>query len=272
MSTSQQQEIDNKLVRLAVEKGQLPRLLYRYRSFDEHTDASFKDGTQMFSAPVAFNDPFDCQIKDTGEFSQDEARAFMAERGMSEDQIISVILKDAQSDNALFKKIVAEAKEDAMRNAGILCLSERSDSILMWSHYANAHTGFVLSFDITVDPEFFFAPIRVDYTDEYPSYSHIREPKGIIEKGMRRKSKEWIYEKEVRIIKTKKGLRLFKKRCLSEVILGCCISQENFARVSALLADPEYEHVALKRAKVYAHEYTVTPLIVIEPPAVPKFC
>jgi prenyltransferase beta subunit len=30
---------------------------------------------------------------------------------------------------------------------GILCLTEKKDNLLMWSHYANSHKGFVLEFN-----------------------------------------------------------------------------------------------------------------------------
>ncbi len=29
---------------------------------------------------------------------------------------------------------------------GILCFTEKNDNLLMWSHYANSHKGFVLEF------------------------------------------------------------------------------------------------------------------------------
>uniref|UniRef100_UPI0020CD2CC1 DUF2971 domain-containing protein n=1 Tax=Vibrio cholerae TaxID=666 RepID=UPI0020CD2CC1 len=30
---------------------------------------------------------------------------------------------------------------------GILCLSAKEDSLLMWSHYGNSHKGYVIEFD-----------------------------------------------------------------------------------------------------------------------------
>ncbi|EPJ44297.1 MAG: hypothetical protein OFPII_35920 [Osedax symbiont Rs1] len=34
---------------------------------------------------------------------------------------------------------------------GILSMTERIDNLLMWSHYADSHTGFVIGFDPSHD-------------------------------------------------------------------------------------------------------------------------
>ena len=52
--------------------------------------------------------------------------------------------------------------------AAILCMSEDWDTILMWSHYADSHKGFVLGLD-TSSP--FFAdrdraPMKVEYGED----------------------------------------------------------------------------------------------------------
>lgn len=39
-----------------------------------------------------------------------------------------------------------------LKNVGVLCLSKDSKNILMWSHYAQNHTGFVIEFKINLIP------------------------------------------------------------------------------------------------------------------------
>ena len=51
-----------------------------------------------------------------------------------------------------YKRITTEQYVDIMTNyvnsLGIFCLSERSDDILMWSHYSNGHRGVCLQFNL----------------------------------------------------------------------------------------------------------------------------
>jgi hypothetical protein len=47
------------------------------------------------------------------------------------------------------------------RRIGIFCLSRKSDSLLMWSHYADQYAGAVVEFDAA--HEFFAHPIDVEY-------------------------------------------------------------------------------------------------------------
>jgi hypothetical protein len=88
---------------------------------------------------------------------------------------------------------------------GILCLSETADSLVMWAHYAGNHRGFVVQFD---EKHPFFAPSEfdgqslgltmVEYSPERPvvSYSTLNSPHLYY-----RKSCEWSYEREWRLIK-----------------------------------------------------------------------
>jgi len=47
------------------------------------------------------------------------------------------------------------------RRIGIFCLSRKSDSLLMWSHYADQYAGAVVEFDAA--HELFAHPIDVEY-------------------------------------------------------------------------------------------------------------
>ena len=51
---------------------------------------------------------------------------------------------------------------------GVLCLSERPDDILLWSHYGNSHDGLCLEFDARNYPAAFPRLCPVVYQREYP--------------------------------------------------------------------------------------------------------
>lgn len=85
----------------------------------------------------------------------------------------------------------------------IVCASLVDDSILMWSHYADNHTGVVLEFD-TGEPPFSEigndSILTVKYSDRKPDYTHFDYGNGFKEEMYRvaaTKATDWAYEKEV---------------------------------------------------------------------------
>jgi uncharacterized protein YukE len=111
---------------------------------------------------------------------------------------------------------------DAMDSAvGVLSLTEKLDHPLMWSHYANNHSGLVLAFDEI--NEFFRSPRRgqpydaggarrVKYSSERPKFDPLidvslidnltdEDAISFFDKMFFTKSKEWEYEEEWRMIK-----------------------------------------------------------------------
>lgn len=137
---------------------------------------------------------------------------------------------------------MAQATFDA--KFGILCLSETPDSLLMWAHYASNHRGFVVRFD-EAHPFFSATTIdgqslklsKVEYSQERPvlSSSTINSPHLYY-----RKSPEWLYEREWRLIKSlgraavvvnpdaEYPVHLFEvpREAITGVILGQAIPQE----------------------------------------------
>lgn len=96
----------------------------------------------------------------------------------------------------------------------ILCLSEIYDSILMWSHYGENHTGVVLEIDTTVPGKNFYRSSlkKVEYSDQIPAFfehKFIRyymtgeisfDMRDTYERSTYTKSAAWSYEREWRII------------------------------------------------------------------------
>ncbi|WP_243688333.1 DUF2971 domain-containing protein [Geotalea toluenoxydans] len=89
---------------------------------------------------------------------------------------------------------------------GILSLSRTFTNLLMWSHYANNHTGFVIGFDDS--HEFFYQetyqglssrPNNVNYTSQR-SMTCVGDH-DYYEKLLCEKSIDWAYEEEVRIFR-----------------------------------------------------------------------
>jgi hypothetical protein len=81
---------------------------------------------------------------------------------------------------------------------GLICLTTKKDSILMWSHYANNHTGIVIGFNENL---FENKAVRVNYSSTRVSveagFKIIN--KNELQQVLYNKSIDWKYEEEYRI-------------------------------------------------------------------------
>ena len=158
---------------------------------------------------------------------------------------------------------------------GILSLSETPDNLLMWSHYAEEHTGFVLMFDSSHD--FFkgetplpgFAkPEPVQYKSERPctTVEEVIIKKATVSTIFLTKGSDWQYEKEWRYLKflddsdtpNTSRVKLFRlpSECIRGVILGCCRAKELEDKVVALRRDdPEFGHLQILQAGASTTRY-----------------
>ena len=136
-------------------------------------------GTMRWSAPYVFNDPFDLQF-DMPLIIKDAARmrraildylwkAHYSPDGLPAGNILGELIRQVRPifpkmSRKEFDKQFGEAVDIAnarlpslieqfypqfnalMKDVKILCLSDRNESILMWSHYSDCHQGAVLEF------------------------------------------------------------------------------------------------------------------------------
>jgi hypothetical protein len=129
-----------------------------------------------FTQPSQFNDPFDCRPRIKGyenphyinEILQKEAaqcrntRHFdtlsVEQRERAEGLIRDALKQKAEEHSLnpgkLEEELLTSMNRRLSETIGIICLSERPDSVLMWSHYADQHRGFAVGFDTDTD---FFA-------------------------------------------------------------------------------------------------------------------
>ncbi len=109
---------------------------------------------------------------------------------------------------------------------GLFSLSSIPDNILMWSHYSNNHTGFVVGIDtnsLIEDYDFdYIEPII--YQNEYPLISGLDETTDQFYKKFFYKASLWGYEEEWRVSKNHIDKRIVKlnKETINQIIIGCC--------------------------------------------------
>lgn len=170
-----------------------------------------------FTQPSAFNDPFDCL----------PSYSFLPSNLMPQ---------NAGSDDlaSLFMGIENETVTFNDERA-IFCMSESWDSILMWAHYADSHSGFVVGFDVS-HPFFAlgetFGTRKVLYCKKRPKFSDIK-----ITDELYYKLDIWKYEQEWRLSKetykndkiVDSSIYLFRipKEAIQCVYFGICMPEES---------------------------------------------
>jgi hypothetical protein len=150
----------------------------------------------------------------------------------------------------------------------LVCASLVHDSVLMWSHYADNHTGLVIGFDTTKVP---FSQIgddcwlTVSYSDKKPDYIHSHK-----ERTFRRnmfsvaatKATGWAYEEEIRIVLADTAIREGRflpltPESIAVVYYGCRISSADKRAVEACLKQTKFQHVDRRQAALDEHGYAL---------------
>ncbi|OJW45939.1 MAG: hypothetical protein BGO60_03340 [Thiobacillus sp. 65-1059] len=270
----------------------LPPILYKYFG-PERIDVLAK--CMMRYSPLgAFNDPFEGRPEVTSLVSADFARESLAEALQQEaksayaqfpqeaqaaltyetwEQLLAKELKSKEVEilqtiderTPEFRNLMFQKLDELL---GALCLSEVPDSLLMWSHYAASHTGFVLEFDARHShfnegkgPEDEFRHLRrVLYREARPSGMLI-DFDGV--DFFLVKSSHWSYEREWRIFRPLSdadvvipgqpyGVHLFPfpANALRAVIFGARASEETKEAIRmSIRTNQSLRHVRLRNAR-----------------------
>jgi hypothetical protein len=278
--------------------------------------ATLRNRTVQLSAPAGFNDPFDTHLddpfgSDPVDFIQELQGAFvdfflgdidysMLREGPNKASIIAIHqgLKtaspaqregyrlEAMADDAVTLFDIDELRRNSLEvvaylvntfsRYGIFCASDRPDILLLWSHYADEHRGFVFKFDPSVKKDSAFICARpVSYTQVRPlmyrtGADMIRKglmmtleasTREIIDSLVYTKAIEWNYEEELRLyipdfveVGQTRAYLSFHAEELSTVFVGCRTSEEHEREVVALsrAINPK---VSIYRAVKDAREY-----------------
>ena len=273
-----------------------PPTLYKYLA-PERTDV-LERNLIRFTQATAFNDPFEAlpfaeSIFDSGILEKAitkeilERKPDMASLLKLLPHLAGVIRLDwpgAKKIAAKFMQIFIDCQ------FGCLCLSSGGnqsslpDNLLMWSHYADCHKGFVLGFD-SEHPYFhqeragkpFFSEITpVTYSLERPRGPIIKDPTALgpviyhelAHRYFLYKSKHWEYENEWRMIRELKGadqvlsveseeihLFSFPAAALRCVVLGCRIEDQVEGKLRDILSEGRYAHVECYRAGIDSADF-----------------
>jgi hypothetical protein len=229
-----------------------PEIIYKYRNWTGEFNKNVLLKNQLYlSAPKDFNDPFDCRILENWSLLNTPEKIAEYVDGVLNRHMKKLIAEgydiDAErkritekvSDHKTIQKEEEELlfKQQDIRY-GILSLSARWDSILMWSHYADFHKGYCIGFfeEKMRNSELFGKGGPVSYSTKFPEISPLEtniEAKSFLETHS--KANDWDYEKEYRLMKLfypnppsdKDRIVTITDDCISEVIIGLCTPEDH---------------------------------------------
>jgi len=218
-----------------------PAYLYKYYRDDISKLNTIKSNKMWYSAPIEFNDVFDCDISiDKKEIFNSSLSLVKDKRTVREGSPMWLQLNKTISEAV---KNLQQSFENMKSSMGIACLSEEYDSLLMWAHYANNHRGICVEYDLLeINKQLTFSPVpmiyseRKNYLTSIDQISTDEDTTKVFVESITTKSPEWSYEKEWRIIRDdvacgsawspeKRGA-LLNMISPKSIILGCMTKSE----------------------------------------------
>ena len=219
--------------------------LYMYKPPNRYTLDILCNCRLWAAKPERFNDPFDCDLEIAVGITEDNMLAAI-HQNRSERTIAQYKASKLNADGKFIpeerKRLDDETQGliEENKNSGIVCLSEVCDSILMWSHYAQGHTGVCFEFtraeDNALGNSEFCSPVK--YDRHYPRIDLgqilLKQDGKTRTIMMQTKSEEWAYEKEWRLITHDGDNECPLPGPISRVILGLKIEDSFKSKIENL--------------------------------------
>ena len=224
--------------------------LYMYKRSGENTLNILRKCRLWAAKPEWFNDPFDCDLEISVGITEDNFLESLCSKYGERDQWHSNIVRYVDSIFDADGKFAPEERKrlddetqgliEENKNTGVVCLSEECDSILMWSHYAQGHTGVCFEFTRLEDNALgdieLCSPVK--YDRHYPIIDLgqilLKKNGATLKIMMRTKSEEWAYEKEWRLITEEGDQECPLPGPISRVILGIKIEDQFKSNIKTL--------------------------------------
>lgn len=190
------------------------------------------DGEFYFPTRDKLNDPFEFRWRDSFPKSR-KIRKEVAQKLVEKAQpeLPATFQKRAA------RKILSDIEQHAAKgraktsvatkgfSLGIYCASEVCDDILMWSHYAENHSGVCVGFRTSRINTHFFFPVQ--YSNTVPVLdvrTYIGTDSNPIVYAGLTKAKHWSYEKEWRSVWTAGKYRF--PTCVDRIVIGALACRE----------------------------------------------
>jgi hypothetical protein len=250
--------------------------LYKYLPFNDGSLKILSEGTIKFTKPSEFNDPFDCDpeydIANIDKYLESRPdivkKALKYRNAKCRDIHVEIAAMTERLENAINH---GHLGQEAADNVGICSLTMEPLNLLMWAHYAQNHTGFVVEFEIPVEGFYpadyvkyleWLIPQVVEYEWEKPIVKFGDDQDTKMKKQFLVKGKDWQYEEEHRVIDfiRKSGIHKYdRSTILKSVIAGIKIDPKNYDKLKNTVSDLKSKglKIELFQAKRIKGEYGV---------------
>lgn len=209
--------------------------------------------------PEKMNDPADCLSFLDRDFSTDDIKIFKRYISKSNDSDIKNITNFSDDKISSFFNL---RRKKLIEKFTFCSLSESYDDILMWSHYATSHTGFVIEFEFQ-DSEIDHHFQKINYIDNLPKLDIHKIAKFMYGKNenlyyfledLSLKSTVWASEKEWRIWRTKPCYFHYEKKNIKKIYFGVKTSPETMSIVAKLAGEIN------KEVSLHFMEFNINPV------------
>lgn len=235
----------------------MPKKLYRYREFDKYLENNLS-GEIHFSNPSEFNDPFDSAIKI--DYITYASHFLKVDRREVEN-----LLEKEPKIKRLFNKHFHETYTNFKNHVKIACFTASPCNTLMWSHYAEHHSGYCIEYN-TENVMFRNMVLPVIYKDEMYDCTEclITMSKSIAINAIFFKDKAWDYENEWRAFGT---TDYFKENvnpvqltnAISAIYIGITSTQKNIKKVEHLQKIASEKNIPVYKMKMLSNKYKLIP-------------
>jgi hypothetical protein len=269
----------------AIRPPTAPRQLYKYLGTSDYHFAVIEKLEIRFSQPSVLNDPLDCQPRVIPPKDPEVTVDAIIARNVAEDparwsadQIARARVRLIRSYTTDVDQHIQESVDVLRRNletVGVLSLSESSDNLVMWAHYADLHRGFALEFDTRFSPliqrpgerGWQGLPVSVVYQPSRPEVHCDSLGLQLPDELVVIKNSAWSYEREWRVVRDRAvadrtistggaEVSLFSvdHQAVSAVLVGKDAAPATEQRLrNALAGNAALGHVRLARASLSMH-------------------
>lgn len=235
----------------------MPKKLYRYRKFDEYLENNLS-GEIYFSTPSEFNDPFDSAI----EINYVTYALSCFPNICNGRRKLGKLLKENPKLKLLLDNHFDETYMNFKNNVRIACFTTSQDNTLMWSHYAENHSGYCIEYDTQNSTMFRNMVLPVIYKNKRYDCTQclITKSKNIAINAIFFKDKVWDYENEWRAFGTadyfgenKNPVQLIN--AISAIYIGAISEQKNVKKVKQLQKIAKEKNIPVYKIKMSSNKY-----------------
>lgn len=227
-------------------------VFFKFREINKHLVDSLVKSTIYCASPKYLNDPFDCRV----DIKKAAVQAISQLSGRKKEILTKLSGMDRYLD---------QIQKDTS-NVALCSFSLVLEEPLLWAHYANQHKGLCLTYEFTEqfldNPESILGVAPVEYEENSMTKWFVENTPEqendfkeftleIVKKVLTIKSPDWVYEKEVRIIREHEGPFEIEKGHLKQICFGLDTAEPDIDLIRRLVDSSGY---SVKYCKIVRSE------------------